>query len=91
MMMSSTNLLAQTQTLNLNPDLKHNIAEKLIEGQICKVQLANTQSAYGKCVDDHHPNTQWWQKPEVEIAGVTVTIAVTTILICVTHAMGACK
>lgn len=82
---------AQAQVpINLSPSEAHTIAQDLIDGKVCKVQLANTQNAYQTCVDDHHPNISFWQKPEVEIAtGVSLTFV--GFLAGITHCFGLCR
>ena len=77
-------------TKTISPKAQHEIANKLIDGKVCEMELTNTQEAYKKCVDDTHPDSSFWAKPEVEIGGGMV-LSLLGFVFGFTRCFGACK
>jgi hypothetical protein len=76
-------------TLDLNsPMTKHQIAQKMIDLQVCTQQKQDLQASYDDCAYTSHAEP--WT-PEFLIGGVVVTMALTTVVICLTHVLGACQ
>lgn len=67
------------------------VAQRLINGAICEKNLVDAHLALDECVVAGHSDIQFWQQPAFVIGGFTVSIGLTMALVCLTHAMGACK
>lgn len=93
MMTSSRSSWAQSVTsLDLNsPDVKHQIAQKMIDLQVCTQSNKTLQSAYNECALDTHGPLQFWQTPTFVVGGFVVTVTVTVGVVCLTHFLGACQ
>jgi hypothetical protein len=70
--------------------VKHNIAQNLIDGEVCKKDVVSLQAAYNDCAANHHPALQFWQQPTVIIGGFTVAFSFGAIF-GLTHCFGLCK
>lgn len=86
--MTQTNL--NLSPLTIAPEDAAKIAQKLIDGEVCKQKLSNTQNAYQSCIDDHHPNTPFFARPEVEIVG-GVVLTFVGFMFGITRCLGACR
>jgi hypothetical protein len=76
--------------VELSPTEADTVTKDLIAGQVCTKQLTNTQAAYQVCIDDHHPDLSWWQRPGTIVAG-GVTFTFLGFLFGLTRCFGACK
>lgn len=79
-----------TDILKLSPGQAHKVSQLLIDGQVCKAKLDNTEQAYKICINDHHPAIEWWQEPQSIIAG-GISISFVGFLLGLTHCFGSCK
>jgi hypothetical protein len=93
MTISSVIALASTNpNLDLNnPATKKQIANKLVDLEVCQQKLVDTTAAYDNCAFSNHPVTQFWQTPAFVIGGFAVSVSATVLIMCATHLMGACK
>jgi hypothetical protein len=95
MMISSRSSWAQnvtTTNLDLNsPVIKKQIAEKMIDLQVCTQSKNTLQSAYDECALDTHGPLQFWQTPSFIVGGFVVTVTATIGVVCLTHFLGACQ
>jgi hypothetical protein len=68
----------------------HAIANRERQCEKCEFDLTETMVAYKSCVNKAQDNAKWYQKPEVEIAGVTVVFTV-GLVTGLTKCFGLCK
>lgn len=78
------------QDLN-SPENKHNFAELIKDNQLCHLNLDTTTKAYQKCSSEMAPPLEFWQTPTFVVGEFVVTIGMTAMVLCLTHAMGACN
>lgn len=71
-------------------DLNPKIAEKLIQGEICKRNLADVQTAYDSCALNTHSQTQFWQEPVFQIFGYSLTLGL-GVIFGLTKCFSTCK
>jgi hypothetical protein len=77
--------------LNLSdPQVKHDVAQKLIDLKVCSANNVTLQNAYNDCANNKHGAVQFWQKPEFVLAGFTVSFGVGA-LFAASHCFGLCK
>lgn len=93
LLISSQIALAQkTTSLDLNnPEIQRQIADELVDLEVCQKSLDTTTRAYNDCAQDTHGALGFWQTPEFVIGGFVVTVSATAGIICLLHVMGACK
>ncbi len=89
--MSNLALAQKMTSLDLNqPEIKKQVAERMVDLRVCTQSLTTVQEAYNECATNQHGELQFWQTPGFMIGGFVVTVGATTALICLTHFMGAC-
>jgi hypothetical protein len=92
-MISSEKVLgsAPSPSLDLNaPEIKEEVANKLLDLQICERGFATMNAAYNDCALNTHGPLQFWQKPSFVIGEFVFTFSATILLMCLTHLAGTC-